>query len=175
MTSSWFFLSTLNYLTIQWVVCIVTKSFIVPYCFAVPHLLWRNSGGEMQGVVYVWVCCLTIRLVFQTPQWILYSNTDGSSIFDAISFKGHICKLFHSTEEKGYEFQRDLYYQYKIFSLLILSELSLFEDYKEENSKVTVLGFIPESCSTRILSFSGFHWVSLNIIQFLYRLSGVNA
>jgi hypothetical protein len=59
-------------------------------------------------------------------------------------FKGHRCKVFHSTKEKEHEFQQDLYYQYKIFSLLILSVRSAFEDYKDENSKVAVLGFIPE-------------------------------
>jgi hypothetical protein len=75
---------------------------------------------------------------------------------------GHICNVIHSTKEKGYEFQRDLYYQYKIFSLLILSERSLFEDYKEGKSKVAVLGFTryqspAPSVSYNFLGFTGFH------------------
>jgi hypothetical protein len=90
-------------------------------------------------------------------------------------FLRYICNVIHSIKEKEYEFQRKLYYQYKIFSLLILSERSLFEDYKKGDNKVAVLGFIPESCSTRILQLSGFHWVSLNVIQFPYKLAGVNA
>ena len=73
----------------------------------------------------------------------LSSYTDGSSIFDAMPFEGYRCKVIHCAKEKGYAFQRDLYYQYKIFSLLLLLVRSLFDDYKDERTKVVVSRFIP--------------------------------